>query len=81
MNKKAVLNILIGIMFIMPIISIEDIVPWVVALFFIHRSIKGFKTKEVLKPAFLNTIYCGGIILVYNIIARYIEGIFIKAWL
>ncbi|MGG7176323.1 hypothetical protein ACQPU1_01930 [Clostridium paraputrificum] len=81
MNKKVVLNILIGIMFIMPIISIEDIVPWVVALFFIHRSIKGFKIKDELKPILLNTLYCGGIILVYNVLARYIESALIKAWM
>ncbi|VYU01528.1 hypothetical protein [Clostridium tertium] len=81
MNNKVVLKILIVIMFIMPIVSIEDIVPWAIALFFIHKSIKGFKAKDDLKPIILNTVYCGGIIFFYNVIARYIENILIKAWL
>ncbi|MBU3135411.1 hypothetical protein KPL39_03920 [Clostridium gasigenes] len=81
MNKKIILYIIIGLIFLMPIISIEALTPWVVALFFIHKSIKEFKAKETLKPICFNMIYCGGIILMYNIIARYIEYILIKAWL
>ena len=81
MNNKVILKIFIVIMFLMPIISIEDIIPWALAFFFIHKSIKGFKVKEELKPIILNTVYCGGSILLYNIFVRYIESVLVKAWL
>lgn len=81
MNNKVIKKILIVIMFLMPIVSIEALIPWALALFFIHRSIKRFKIKEELKPIILNTIYCGGFILLYNIFARYIETVLVKAWL
>lgn len=81
MNNKVVLRIFIVIMFLMPIISIEDIIPWTLALFFIHKSIKSFKIKEELNPIILNTFYCGVSILLYNIFVRYIESILVKAWL
>ena len=81
MNKKVVSYILIGLMFLMPIISIEDIIPWIVALFFINKSIKEFKINNQIKSTFLNFVYCGGLIFIFNIGAKYIEGILIKAWL
>lgn len=81
MNNKIIEKILIVILFLMPIISIEAIIPWALALFFIHKSIKEFKVKEELKPIILNTFYCGGFILLYNILARYIESLLVKAWL
>lgn len=81
MNNKVMLKLFIVIMFLMPIISIEDIIPWALSLFFIHKSIKGFKVKEELKPIILNTVYCGGSILLYNIFVRYIESVLVKAWL
>lgn len=81
MNNKVMLKLFIALMFLMPIISIEDIIPWALALFFIHKSIKVFKVKEELKPIILNTVYCGGAILLYNIFVRYIESLLVKAWL
>lgn len=81
MNKKVILYITIGLIFLMPIISIESVIPWVVAFFFINKSIKRFKANDELKFIWFNMIYCGGIILIYNIIARYLEGLLIKIWL
>lgn len=81
MNNKVMLKIFIVIMFLMPILSIEDIIPWALALFFIHKSIKVFKVKEELRPIILNIVYCGGSILLYNIFVRSIENILVKAWL
>lgn len=81
MNNKVILKIFILIMFLMPILSIEDIIPWALALFFIHKSIKVFKVKEELRPIILNTVYCVGSILLYNIFVRSIENILVKAWL
>lgn len=81
MNNKVIQKIFIVIMLLMPIVSIEDIIPWALALFFIHKSIRGFKVKEELKPIILNTVYCGVSILLYNIFVRYIESILIKAWM
>ena len=81
MNKKVILNICILLMFLMPIISIEDIVIWIVALYFIHRSIKKFRGNTQLKPVIINTVVCSVIIVSYNVIVRYIEEILVKLWL
>lgn len=81
MNKRLILYILIGVCFIMPIISVEGIIPWIVALFFIHRIIEKFKVKENIKMSILNTLYCGAIILVYNILGSWIEKILVKLWM
>lgn len=81
MNKKYLLYILIFICFLFPIISVEDIVPWVVSLIAIHKSIKIFKKKEELKPVIINTLLAGGIILAYNIVTGVIERYLVKMWL
>lgn len=71
MNKKIILYALIAIMFIMPIVSIEDIIPWVVTIFFINLSVRRFKVKDSIKPVVINTVFCGVIIVVYNVLAIY----------
>ncbi|MBD7911480.1 MULTISPECIES: hypothetical protein [Clostridium] len=81
MTKKIILYILIGLCFIMPMISVEGIIPWIIAIFLISRSFKAFKEKKNLKPVILNTIYCGGLILIYNVLARNIERILVKMWM
>lgn len=79
-NKKAVLYLLATAMFIMPIVSLEDIVPWVVAIFFINKSFKAFKANGTIKPVAIYTLYCGGIILAYNLATLYVESIVVKLW-
>lgn len=81
MNKRYVLYILIGLMFIMPILAIEDIVPWVTSLLLIHKSIKSFKDNNSLKPVVKNTIIAGIIIFIYNFGARYVQEVLSKMWL
>ena len=81
LNKKYVFYILIIAIFSFPILSIEDIIPWGVALFFIHRSIKTFRENEKLRPVVNNTLLAGGIILVYNVITRVIENYLVRMWL
>ncbi|MGL5086300.1 MAG: hypothetical protein ACRC68_11400 [Clostridium sp.] len=81
MNKKFLLYIIVALIFLMPIISIEGAIPWVVSLFFINKCIKEFKLNTKLNALSLNVLYCGIVILSYNIIARYIESIMIRAWM
>ena len=78
MIKNIVKILLIVLCFIFPIISIEDIVPWVVALVFIHRSVKIFNKDGSIKNIAINTLYAGGIILIYNVLARVIEAYLVK---
>ena len=80
MNKKIILAICVIIMFIMPILSVEDIFIWIISIFFISKSIKVFKNKNSLKPVIINTTICFLLIVLYNVIARYIEDILIKMW-
>lgn len=80
MNKKIILAICVIIMFIMPILSVEDIFIWIISIFFINKSIKVFKNKNSLKPVIINTTVCCLLIVLYNVIARYIEDILIKMW-
>lgn len=78
MIKNIVKILLIVLCFIFPIISIEDIVPWVVSLVFIHRSVKSFNKDGSIKNIAINTLYAGGIILIYNVLARVIEAYLVK---
>lgn len=78
MNKRFILYILLGGCFIMPIISVEGLTPWIVAIFFMYRIVKKFNVKENIKIAIINTIYCGSIILVYNVLGRWLEKILVK---
>lgn len=80
MNKKIILYILSFICFLMPIISVEGLLPWIVAIFLINRSFKYFKKDENIKVVLLNTIYCALIILSYNILGRFIEKVLVKLW-
>lgn len=80
MSRKTVLYLLAATMFIMPIVSIEDIIPWVVAIFFINKSFKAFKANGTIKPVAIYTLYCGGIILSYNLLTLYVESIVVKLW-
>lgn len=81
MNKKFILYMIVALIFLMPIISIEAFTPWVVAVFFINNSIEEFKLNTKISMLSLNVIYCGVIILCFNIITKYIESIMIQAWL
>lgn len=80
MNKKVILVICVIIMFIMPILSVEDIFIWIISLFFINKSIKTFKKEDNLKAVIINTTVCCFVIILYNVLARYIEDILIKMW-
>lgn len=80
MNKKIILAICVIIMFIMPILSVEDIFIWIISLFFINKSIKTFKKEDNLKAVIINTTVCCFVIILYNVLARYIEDILIKMW-
>lgn len=82
MTRKTIgLYILCAICFIMPILSVEGLIPWIIAIFFISRNFKKFKDKSDIKIVLLNTIYCGGLIIVYNILARNIERILVKMFM
>lgn len=81
LNRKYIYYFLIVITFIFPIISIEDIIPWIISLVCIHKDIKSFREKGELKPIIKNTIFAGGVILIYNIVTRLIEGYLVKMWL
>lgn len=81
MNKNWIKYFLIGLCVLFPIISIEDIIPWVVSLYFIHKSCKAMKIRNDIKPILINTLLSGGIILVYNIITRGVESYLVKMWL
>ena len=80
MNKKVILVICVIIMFIMPILSVEDIFIWIISLFFINKSIKTFKKEDNLTAVIINTTVCCFVIILYNVLARYIEDILIKMW-
>lgn len=80
MNKKIILYILSFACFLMPIISVEGIIPWIVAIFLINKSFKYFKNHENIKGVVLNTIYCALIIISYNILGKFIEKILVKLW-
>ena len=81
MNKKVIFYILIFITFTFPILSIEGIIPWVVSIILINKSIKNFKSTSEIKYAVKNTILAGGIILSYYVIAKVIQDYLIKLWL
>lgn len=81
MNKEIKFYILICITLIFPIISVEDIVPWVVSLLFIHKSIKSFKSTREIKFTIKNTLLAGGIILTYNVITKAIQDYLVGLWL
>lgn len=81
MNKKVIMYILALLCLIMPIISVEGIVPWIVSLTFIHFSFKAFNKTNNIKRAVYNTIYCGAIIFIYNVLGRYIEKILVDMWM
>lgn len=78
MIKKVLIGVLIGLCIIFPIISIEDLIPWVVALIFVHKSCKIVGKDNDVKLIAINTALCGGIILAFNIVARAIEDYLVK---
>ncbi|MDS0524384.1 hypothetical protein NNC19_01760 [Clostridium sp. SHJSY1] len=80
-KKNILLYILCGICFVMPIISVEGLIPWVIAIFLISKNFKKFKENNSIKPVVLNTIYCMGLIFIYNILARNIEKILVKMFM
>jgi hypothetical protein len=65
----------------MPILSVEALIPWIIAIFFISKNFKQFKNNESIKQVILNTIYCGVSILVFNVLARNIEKILVKMFM
>ena len=81
MNKKVAFYILIFITFMFPILSIEGIIPWIVSIVLINKSIKKFNSTGEIKYTVKNTILAGGIILSYNVIAKVIQDYLIKLWL
>lgn len=81
MNKKWIKYFLISLCVLFPILSVEDIIPWVVSLYFIHKSCKFMKISNDIKPILINTILSGGIILGYNIITKIAENYLVKMWL
>lgn len=81
MNRKYTLIMCIILMILMPILSIEDIVLWIVSLYFIHKSIKAYKLDYSNKVIIKNTIICTLITVIYNLIVSNIETILVKLWL
>ena len=81
MTNKKIMYLLIALCFIMPIISVEGIIPWIVSLTFIHLSFKQFEKSNNIKKVVYKTLYCGSIILLYNVIGRYIEKILVDMWM
>ena len=78
MIKKILIGLLIGLCIIFPIISIEDLIPWVIALIFVHKSCKIIGKDNDIKRIAMNTALCGGIILAFNIVAKIIESYLVK---
>lgn len=74
MKNKYIFYGLILISLAFPIFLIEDIIPWGVCLYFVHKSIKEFKENNALKGPIKNTLYTGGIILIYHVVVRAIEA-------
>lgn len=78
MIKKILIGVLIGLCILFPIISVEDIIPWTIALIFVHKSCKVIGQGKDIQKIAINTILCGGSILVFNIVTEVIEQYLVK---
>ena len=77
MNKKIYILSIVPLIF--PILSREDIIPWLVALFFINKSIQAIKSNiNVNRKLVVNITSSGALILAFNLLASAIQNYFSK---
>jgi hypothetical protein len=65
---------------IFPIISKEDLIPWVIVIYFIYRSFKNIESLEnnIKRKIFTNIILSGVIVLAFNVVSTLIESYLAK---
>ncbi|QAA31948.1 hypothetical protein [Clostridium manihotivorum] len=86
-NKKATMEVnnnkflyiipLLNIIF--PILSVEGLVPWAVAVYFCYKGIKAIATtNKPLKKSITYLVMSGFIVLLYNFIVYFVSNYLVK---
>lgn len=77
MNKKIYILSIVPLIF--PILSREDIIPWLIALFFVNKSMQAIKSNiNVNRKLLINITSSGALILAFNLLSLAIQNYFSK---
>lgn len=80
MDKKLYILSIIPLVF--PVISREDIIPWIISIFFIYKSIKEIdKNESSISKVAVNITFAGSGILLFNMLSSVIEAYLSKLFL
>jgi len=77
-NRKVIIYISSILCLIMPVLSLEGIIPWIVCLFVIHKNIKIYKKQGNIKKILVNLFICIIFVIFYNVLGRIIQDILVK---
>lgn len=79
-NRKIMIYICTILCLIMPIVSIEGLIPWILCLFIMHKNLKIYKDKGSFKRIAANLFICMLLMIFYNVAGRIIQDILVKLW-
>lgn len=79
-NRKIMIYICTILCLIMPIVSIEGLIPWILCLFIMHKNLKIYKDKGSFKRIAANLFICMLLMIFYNVAGIIIQDILVKLW-
>ena len=79
-NRKIMIYISTILCLIMPIVSLEGLIPWVLCLFIMHKNLKIYKDDGSFKRIAANLFICILGMIFYNVAGRIIQDILVKLW-
>ena len=79
-NRKIMIYVFTILCLIMPILSIEGLIPWILCLFIMHKNLKIYKEHGSFKRIAVNLFICMLVMIFYNVAGRIIQDILVKLW-
>lgn len=79
-SKKLIIYSSSILCLIMPVLSIEGIIPWIVCIFVMHKNIKLYREDEKINKIIANLLICVFIMIFYNVAGRVIQDILVRLW-
>lgn len=77
MNRKLYFLAMVPLIF--PILSREDIIPWLIVLFFMRKSFKNIKSNiDANKKVFSNIVFSALGVVLFNILSVAVQNYFSK---
>lgn len=79
-NRKIMIYVFTILCLIMPILSIEGLIPWILCLFVMHKNLKIYKERGSFKRIAANLFIYMLAMIFYNVVGRIIQDILVKLW-